>query len=172
MAAANTKQAHDEMNRAKEEAGKGMDRAKEGAREAADKGMDKMRDAASHAGQALSHAASAAGGTLSGAASNVGSTLSGAASNVGHKAEDVTSSVGTGLQSLGEKVRDKGPDSGVLGRGKEAVASAMEQTGKYIEDRNLSGMAEDVTSIIRRNPIPALLVGVGLGFLLGQLVRR
>jgi ElaB/YqjD/DUF883 family membrane-anchored ribosome-binding protein len=156
MAAANTK-ANEELNRAKEEAGKGVDRT----RDAADKGMDRMRDAAGHAGQALSEAASAAG-----------SALSSAASTVGHKAEDVTSSVGTGLQSLGEKVREKGPDHGLLGKGKEAVAGAMEQTGKYIEDRNLGGMAEDVTNIIRRNPIPALLVCVGLGFLIGQLVRR
>jgi ElaB/YqjD/DUF883 family membrane-anchored ribosome-binding protein len=156
MAAPNTK-VNENLDRAREEAGKGVDRA----REATDKGMDKMRDAAGHAGQALSSAASAATGALSSAASTVG-----------HKAEDVTSSVGTGLQSLGEKVREKGPDSGMLGRGKEAVAGAMEQTGRYIEDRNLTGMAEDVTNLIRRNPIPALLIGVGLGFLVGQLVRR
>jgi len=156
MAAANTR-VNENLDRAKEEAGKGVDKA----REAADRGMDKMRDAAGHAGQALSSAANAAGGALSSAASTVG-----------HKAEDVTSSVGTGLQSLGEKVREKGPDSGLLGKGKDAVAGAMDQAGRYIEDRNLTGMAEDVTNLIRRNPIPALLVGVGLGFLVGQLVRR
>jgi uncharacterized membrane-anchored protein YhcB (DUF1043 family) len=33
-------------------------------------------------------------------------------------------------------------------------------------------MAEDLTSLIRRNPIPAMLVGVGLGFLLARMTRR
>jgi ElaB/YqjD/DUF883 family membrane-anchored ribosome-binding protein len=33
-------------------------------------------------------------------------------------------------------------------------------------------MAEDITEMIRRNPIPAMLVGVGIGFLLGKLFRR
>jgi len=30
-------------------------------------------------------------------------------------------------------------------------------------------MADDVTDLIRRNPIPALFVGIGLGFLLARL---
>ena len=33
-------------------------------------------------------------------------------------------------------------------------------------------MAEDLTDLIRRNPIPALLVGVGLGFLLARATTR
>jgi ElaB/YqjD/DUF883 family membrane-anchored ribosome-binding protein len=32
-------------------------------------------------------------------------------------------------------------------------------------------MADDVTEMIRKNPIPAVLVGIGIGFLLGQLTR-
>jgi ElaB/YqjD/DUF883 family membrane-anchored ribosome-binding protein len=33
-------------------------------------------------------------------------------------------------------------------------------------------LGEDVTALIRRYPIPALLVGVGAGFLLGQVLHR
>jgi ElaB/YqjD/DUF883 family membrane-anchored ribosome-binding protein len=33
-------------------------------------------------------------------------------------------------------------------------------------------MADDVTEMIRRNPIPAVLVGIGVGFLLAQLIPR
>jgi ElaB/YqjD/DUF883 family membrane-anchored ribosome-binding protein len=33
-------------------------------------------------------------------------------------------------------------------------------------------MAEDLTELIRRNPVPAMVVGVGIGFLLAQLLRR
>jgi hypothetical protein len=52
------------------------------------------------------------------------------------------------------------------------VASALDSSGRYLEEQGLSGMAEDVTNLIRRNPIPAMLIGVGLGFLLARLTRR
>jgi hypothetical protein len=32
-------------------------------------------------------------------------------------------------------------------------------------------MADDVTELIRRNPIPAMLIGVGIGFLLAKVMR-
>jgi len=32
-------------------------------------------------------------------------------------------------------------------------------------------MAEDITGLIRRNPIPALFIGVGRGFLLARTLR-
>lgn len=131
------------------------------AKDAAGSAVDKVKDAASHAGQVASNMASAAGH----AAGNV-------ASAIGRKAEDATASVGSGMQSLGETVREKGPDSGVLGKASHAVAGALEQGGKYLEEKNLSGMADDLTSMIRRNPLPALLVGIGLGFLLASTLRR
>jgi hypothetical protein len=51
------------------------------------------------------------------------------------------------------------------------VASALDSTGHYLEEQGLSGMAEDLTNLIRRNPIPALLIGVGLGYLLARMTR-
>jgi hypothetical protein len=59
----------------------------------------------------------------------------------------------------------------MLGRASEAVASTLESGGSYLEDKHLSGMADDVTQMIRRNPIPAVLIGVGLGFLIGRTLR-
>jgi len=104
-------------------------------------------------------------------ASTAGHAVGNAATAVGHKAEDAVGSVGRGMESLGEKVREKGPDHGVLGKAAGAVAGALETSGKYLEDKNISGMAEDFTDLIKRNPIPALLIGVGLGFLLARTFR-
>jgi len=104
-------------------------------------------------------------------ASTAGHAVGNAATAVGHKAEDAVGSVGRGMESLGEKVREKGPDHGVLGKAAGAVAGALETSGKYLEDKNISGMAEDFTDLIRRNPIPALLIGVGVGFLLARTLR-
>jgi hypothetical protein len=132
----------------------------ERAKDAAGGATDRIKDVASHVGQAASNAASAAGQV----AGNVATTI-------GHRAEDVTASAGRGMQSLGEKVREKGPESGVFGTATDKVAGGLESAGKYLEEKNLSGMAEDITGLIRRNPIPALLIGIGLGFLLARTLR-
>ena len=44
----------------------------------------------------------------------------------------------------------------------------LENTGKYLEEEGLSGIASDVTALIKRNPIPALFIGIGVGFLLAR----
>lgn len=105
------------------------------------------------------------------AGSQVGQVVSNVGSNIGHTADSATESLGSGMQSLGEKVRDKGPESGIFGKATEKVASALEEGGKYLQEEKLSGMFEDLTNMIRRNPLPALLVGVGLGFLLARTLR-
>jgi hypothetical protein len=155
------------VDKAKDQAQAGWDKTKDAANTAADKARDaassvadKARDAASNVGSAVSHAASA-----------VGQTVSGAASTVGHKAEDATAAAGQGIQHLGDRLRSAGPQSGMLGRASDTVADSLKDAGKYIEDKNLSGMLDDVTEMVRRNPIPALLVGIGLGFLLARTLR-
>jgi ElaB/YqjD/DUF883 family membrane-anchored ribosome-binding protein len=75
------------------------------------------------------------------------------------------------MQQLADTVRHQGPGSGMLGTATNYAADTLEQAGSYIEDRNLGGMMEDVTGLIRRNPIPAVLVGLGVGFLLGRVLR-
>ena len=59
----------------------------------------------------------------------------------------------------------------MLGKANEYVAEGLEQAGHYMQDKNLSGMMGDMTELIKRNPIPALLVGLGVGFLLGKSMR-
>jgi hypothetical protein len=164
-------QAQQHADKAQQSAGQAVDRAKEGAHQAVDaaregfgQAADKAKDAASHAGQALQNAASAAGQTVQQAASS-------AAHTVGHKAEQATSAVGSGMQQLADTVRDKAPDSGVLGSAAQYAADTLDETGKYIHDKNLSGMMDDVTGLIKRNPIPAVLIGLGVGFLLGRALR-
>jgi len=149
-------QAQDHVERAKESAGSAVDKAKETAGNIADKAKD---------------AASSIADRAKDAATNVGQAASNVASTIGHKAEEATASVGGGIQSLGHTVREKGPESGMLGSATEAVAGALESSGKYLEDKNLTGMVDDLSGLIRRNPIPALLLGIGIGFLLARTLR-
>jgi len=148
-------------------AGQSMEKARDSASQA----MDKSKEAASSVGDALGHAASAVGSTVGNAASSVGSTVSSTASAVGQKADDLTSSAGSSIKNLGETLRQKGPQEGMLGSATQAVANTVEASGKYLEEAGVSGMIEDLGEVIRRNPFPAVLVGVGIGILIGRALR-
>ena len=104
-------------------------------------------------------------------ASSAGQTAGSVASTVGQKAEDATAAVGSGMKSLAGTIREKGPHDGFTGQTTAAVADALETSGRYLEEEGLRGMGQDVTHFIRRYPIPALLVGVGLGLLIARATR-
>jgi len=72
------------------------------------------------------------------------------------------------MQSLAGTLRENLPREGVLGTASSTVARGLETGGRYLERESFQGMADDLTSIIRRNPIPAILIGIGLGFVLAR----
>jgi hypothetical protein len=104
-------------------------------------------------------------------ASTVAEKVGDAASYVGKKADTATSALGSGMKNLGGTIREHTPSSGVVGSATGAVADAMETSGRYLQEHGLSGIGEDLTNMIRRNPIPALLVGIGVGFLIARATR-
>jgi hypothetical protein len=91
---------------------------------------------------------------------------------VGQAADAGAAAVGSGMKSLAGTVRDQGPHEGMLGRATSTVAGGLEQGGRYLQQEGITGMAEDFTELIKRNPIPAVLVGIGIGFMLAQITRR
>jgi hypothetical protein len=105
------------------------------------------------------------------AAGTVADKAKDVASAVGDRAESATHAVGSGMQSLAGTIRDRAPQSGIIGGAASGVAGALDRGGRYLEEQGLGGMGEDLTNMIRRNPIPALLIGVGLGFLLARMTR-
>jgi len=102
----------------------------------------------------------------------VGEQASRVASTVGEKADQAAQSAGSGLRNLGEQLRENAPREGMLGSAAQYTASGLEQTGRYIEEQGFSGMMGDLTEVVRRNPWPAVFVGLGIGFLLGRALRR
>jgi hypothetical protein len=136
---------------------------------------DKAKDLASSAGRAATDVknkaqdlGAAAYGQAKDTASQLADKARDAASNLGQRADDATSSAGGSLRSLAGQVRQNAPHEGMMGSAANRVASALDSTGQYLEDQGLSGVAEDFTGLIRRNPIPALLIGVAVGFLLAK----
>lgn len=105
-------------------------------------------------------------------ASSAAQGVSKAASTVGEKAEQGVAAVGTGMKSLAGSIREHAPIGGVMGTASSKVAQTLESSGRYLEEEGLHGMGKDLTNLIRRNPIPAVLIGIGIGFLIARSTSR
>jgi ElaB/YqjD/DUF883 family membrane-anchored ribosome-binding protein len=92
--------------------------------------------------------------------------------NASRRVDEATAALGERVQSMASTIRERGPHDGMLGSATGSVADSLENAGRYIHDEGILGMAEDVTELIRRNPIPSMLIGVGIGFMLAKLLRR
>jgi uncharacterized protein YjbJ (UPF0337 family) len=87
-------------------------------------------------------------------------------------AQQATAAVGEQLGSLAGVIRDKAPQAGTAGRAASAVAGTLETAGAYLQEKKAEHVAGDVTELIRRYPMPALLIGLGLGYLVARTTRR
>jgi cell division septum initiation protein DivIVA len=127
------------------------------------------QDAASSAMDTAKNVASSAAETAKNVASTVADKAREVASAAGRQADSVTGSVGQGVESLGSTVRSYAPHGGMAGNAASTVASGLESTGRYLQQEGLSGMASDLGDMIKRNPVPAVLIGVAVGFLLARV---
>jgi hypothetical protein len=75
------------------------------------------------------------------------------------------------MESLGSTIREHTPREGMMHAAAEKVAETLESGGRYLEEHKLREIGDDLTNLIRRNPIPALLLGIGVGFLLARAIR-
>jgi ABC-type transporter Mla subunit MlaD len=133
-----------------------------------DKAKDAANTAIDKAGDFASKAADKASNFASQAADKAGEY----ASKAGEKADNAASSVGGSMKNLADTVRDNAPNSGMLGAASEQVASGLETGGKYLEDKGLSGIGDDLTGLIKNHPIPAVLIGIGIGYLIACSTNR
>jgi hypothetical protein len=130
----------------------------------------KTQETASGVMDKARNVASAVGEKARDAASSVASTAGNIASEVGDKAENATAAVGGGMKSLADTIREKSPQSGVFHSAASTVADGLESGGRYLQEHGLSGMGQDLTNLVRRNPLPAVLLGIGFGFLLARAI--
>jgi ABC-type transporter Mla subunit MlaD len=112
-----------------------------------------------------------------------------AATGVADRAKDVAGTVANSARDMAGTVADRAKDaagtardwaagavdavkqSDVVNKAEEYATDAWESGSRYFQEHNFKDMADDVAGVIRRNPIPALLVGVGLGFILARSLR-
>jgi len=155
------------------------DKAKETASNVADKARDLASNVSDRARDAASAMATSVGQKASDIACNVqqkaGEMASTAqqkagdmACQVGHKVEDATAAVAGGMRTLSQSIREHSPDSGMLRTASASVADTLESGSRYIQEEGLSGMSNDLVNLVRRNPLPALFVGVAVGYLIAR----
>lgn len=133
---------------------------------------DKAKETAASVGEMASDAATAVGAMASKAACDAGSMASQAAYDVGKKADNLAASAGAGIHQWGESLGNNAPHGSVLGSASQAVAQSVKDGGDYLEHAKLSGITEDLAHVVRRNPIPAVLIAVGLGWFVARTLRR
>ena len=57
-----------------------------------------------------------------------------------------------------------------IDRAKEHMGDAVERSKQYLQEHGNAGdMARDLREVIGKHPVPAVLIGLGIGYLLGRL---
>jgi vacuolar-type H+-ATPase subunit H len=139
--------------------------------DAAQKATEQAQSFASGAAQSAQDMARRAADEAKNFAGSAAEKASDAASYLGQKAGDASRSLGTGMESLSETIRNSGPREGMLASASAAVADSLESSGRYLEEHDLSDIGSEITNVIRNNPIPSVLIAVGIGFLLARATR-
>ena len=129
------------------------ERTKDAIDTAADKGRD-FTDQASRAGQYVKEQAGQFASTAVDKAKDMAGTVAGAAGQVKEKVQDWGNCAGDSIGRAAESARD-------------VASQAYDRTGEAVKYG-----ADELTSLVRRYPIPAVLIGLGVGFLLARSMRN
>lgn len=94
----------------------------------------------------------------------------------------------SGVSRMGETVRATAQDvasrlsetaSEVTAKAQEtastaasAVTDTVKGAGAYLQEKGMGRITGDLTSLVRRYPVPSLLIGLGIGYLLGRSVGK
>lgn len=128
--------------------------------------------AAGKVGQTAGGPSNTLGARLEEVADEAGRSASEVSSSATGKASQPMSAVGEKIGSLADTIREKAPHEGTMGTAATAVAEKLGAAGSYLQEKKLEHMMADLSSLIRRYPIPSLLIGLGIGYLLARGVRR
>ena len=88
------------------------------------------------------------------------------------KASEAATAVGEQMGSLAEVIRDHAPHEGAIATAATTVAGGLESASSYLHEKDYANLATDLTALVRRYPVQALLAGVGLGYVLARSTKR
>lgn len=85
------------------------------------------------------------------------------------KAKETAETVGDKIAGASEAIQGKLRETGKeVGEVVSAVSDKVRSSAQYIEESSVQDVVEDVTVLIKRYPIHAILIGAGIGFLLAR----
>src|SRR6266404_7615931 len=88
------------------------------------------------------------------------------------KANEAAPVIGEKMKSLANVIREKAPREGKIGTTATKVAGGLESASYYLQEKKFDHLREDLRGLVRRYPLQALLVGLGLGFLLAGRKKK
>ena len=113
------------------------------------------------------------------AAQGMASRVSETAGTAATKAQEVAGSAATAVTGAAQGVAARVSETAgtaatkaqeVAGSAATAVTETVAGVGTYVQDKGVQGLSGDLTELIRRYPVPALLVGLGIGFVLARII--
>lgn len=132
---------------------------------------DAKQDEWSAAAEHAQEAAVSASAMVSHLGSAVGILATQAAGEIGKQTDELAHRAGVGVQAMSDRLEQCCPDSGMLSSASHSIAHVVRGGGEYLEEAKLSGMTADVATVIRKNPLTAILIAVGLGWCVGRKFR-
>jgi uncharacterized protein YjbJ (UPF0337 family) len=91
-----------------------------------------------------------------------GEQTAGVAATVTSAAQGVASTVTETAGTAAAKAQE------MAGAAATAVTDTVAGAGTYVQETGVQALPGDLVGLIRRHPVPALLIGLGIGFVLGR----
>ncbi len=135
------------------------------ARREVDRRLKEYDERMGQAMQSATHDEASNGGSMADAAKGKVKESAAAAAT---KMAQATSVVGEKIGSLADVIREKAPQEGTVRAAATAVANKLDAAGSYLQETDLRQVGGDLAHLIRRYPLPALLIGLGIGYLWGR----
>jgi uncharacterized protein YjbJ (UPF0337 family) len=95
-----------------------------------------------------------------------GGRTAGVAATVTSTAQDVASSAAEGAGTAATKAQE------MAGAAASAVTDTVAGAGTYVQEKGVQALPGDLAGLIRRYPVPALLIGLGIGWWLSRTLGK
>ena len=94
------------------------------------------------------------------------------AAAAGEKVDQAAGYTGRAIESLADGIRQHTPDDGMVGAASNKAAASLKSGGAYLQEQGVSGMIDDAADLVRRNPLPAVFLAFGVGFVLARAIAK
>ena len=108
-------------------------------------------------------------GQTKNAVAAVNDGMQSATSYLGTQAQSATDAVSGGLKATAASLRQNAPQEGQFKDAVSNVAQTFSNTAGYLDREGFEGITNDLSTMIKKNPLPSFIVGIGLGFLLSRV---